>query len=435
MRGMRRIMGLLRGLAGVLTVLLLLVSTVPAHAQAVVAQTMRDVTYAGSGGVTLAGTLVIPSHPAGTRVPGVIIVAGSGPVDRDGNAAQLGVNTTLYSQIADQLAQVGIASLRYDKRAVGGSTPLPLPKDLQHPTAAEIAAIQNFVAWDNYVNDAAATLSYLQQQPEIDPARTALIGHSEGAYLSEVVATTSQGLIHSPAALVLISGPGRPYDTVLREQVGKVLQQLQTTPDVTAFVLNTFDTVVAGIKETGSVPTAALVALQQNSQVPTPVTQLILSLFTPINNAFWHGALQVDPAALVARYPSPVLVLQGAQDVQVFPTEDAPALDAALQRRTPDDHELYIVPNASHNMKFVRDPTTDAGVVGPIVPEAADKLRTWLSAKLVIAPTPGMPRTGQADQPDLLAALLGLGGLLLGLGWHLRRPRATYLAFKPGTGE
>lgn len=52
-----------------------------------------------------------------------------------------------------------------------------------------------------------------------------------------------------------------------------------------------------------------------------------------------------------------VLVLQGAKDIQVFVNEDTPLLDAALKSRTPDDHQVVIVPGASHNMKFVQDPT------------------------------------------------------------------------------
>src|ERR1700726_604740 len=114
-----------------------------------VAQNQRDVTYPGVGGVTLAGTLIIPAHKSGVKVPGVIIIAGSGPADRNGNEGTAFV-TNLYSQLADQLAQQGIASLRYDKRGVGASTAVPLPKDPNHPTPAEIKAIQDFAAWDNY---------------------------------------------------------------------------------------------------------------------------------------------------------------------------------------------------------------------------------------------------------------------------------------------
>lgn len=57
----------------------------PSPQNGTITQSQRDVTYPGVGGVTLAGTLVIPAHKSGVKVPGVIIVAGSGPVDRNGN--------------------------------------------------------------------------------------------------------------------------------------------------------------------------------------------------------------------------------------------------------------------------------------------------------------------------------------------------------------
>lgn len=344
-----------------------------------VAQSQRDVTYPGVAGVTLAGTLVIPAHRQGTRVPGVVIVAGSGPVDRNGNEPG-GFTTDLYSQIADQLAHQGIASLRYDKRAIGGSTQLPLPKNPQQPTPEELKAMQDFVAWDNFVGDARASLKYLQQQPEIDSARTALIGHSEGSIIVGQVAATGQGLAHPPAALVLISAPGRPIDVILREQIAHQLEQQPTLP--AAFVLSKYDEIIASLKQTGRPSAAAFADLKANSKVPPQLTQNLMALFPPYLDEFWQGELQVDPAATIKHYPGPVLVLQGARDIQVFANEDTPLLDAALKSRTPDDHQIVIVPNASHNMKFVQDPATDSGITGPVVPEFTHALRTWLAGKL-----------------------------------------------------
>ena len=343
------------------------------------AQSQRDLTYPGVAGVTLAGTLVIPAHKQGTRMPGVVIVAGSGPVDRNGNEPG-GFTTNLYSQIADQLAQQGIASLRYDKRAIGASTQLPLPKNPQHPTPQELKAMQDFVAWDNFVGDARATLKYLQQQPEIDPARTALIGHSEGSIIVEQVAAAVQGLAHTPGALVLISAPGRPIDVVLREQIAHQLEQQPTLP--AAFVLSKYDEIIASLKQTGKPSAAAFADLKANSQVPPQLTQNLMALFQPYLDEFWQGELQVNPATTIKHYPGPVLVLQGAKDIQVFANEDMPLLDAALKSRTPDDHQIVIVPNASHNMKFVQDPATDPGITGPVVPEFTNALRTWLARKL-----------------------------------------------------
>jgi uncharacterized protein len=344
-----------------------------------VAQNQRDVTYPGVGGVSLAGTLLIPAHKQGIRVPGVVIVAGSGPVDRNGNAPG-GFTTNLYSQIADLLAQHGIASLRYDKRAIGASTPLPLPQNPQQPTPQELKAMQDFVAWDNFVGDARASMQYLQQQPEIDPTRTALIGHSEGSVIVGQIGAAQQGLAHPPAALVLISAPGRPLDVVLREQIAHQLERQPSIP--AAFVLSKYDEIIASLRQTGKPSDAAFAELKANSQVPTQLTQGIMALFPPYLDEFWQGELQVDPAAAIKHYPGPVLVLQGSKDIQVFATEDTPLLDAALKSRTPDDHQVVIVPNASHNMKFVQDPATDPGITGPVVPAFAQALRTWLAGKL-----------------------------------------------------
>ena len=344
-----------------------------------VAQSQRDITYPGVGGVTLAGTLLIPAHKSGAKVPGAIIIAGSGPVDRNGNEGSAFM-TNLYSQLADQLAQQGIASLRYDKRGVGASTAVPLPKDPNNPTPAEIKTIQDFAAWNNYVGDARATLKELQQQPEIDPAHTALIGHSEGSIIAGQVATMTQGLAHPPAALVLISAPGRPIDVVLREQIA---HQLAAQPNIPAdFVLSKYDEIIASLRQTGKPSAAAFADLKANSKVPPQLVQNLETLFIAYNDEFWQGELQVDPAATLKHYAGPVLVLQGASDVQVSASEDTPLLDAALKSRTPDDHQITIIPNTSHNMKAVQNPATDPGITGPVVPQCASTLRHWLAEKL-----------------------------------------------------
>ena len=343
-----------------------------------VAQSQRNVSYPGFNGATLAGTLVIPARKSGVKVPGVVIIAGSGSVDRNGNEGTT-FETNLYSQLADQLAQQGIASLRYDKRGVGASTPFPLPKNPNNPTPAEVKAIQDFAAWDNYVEDAKATLNYLQQQPEIDAAYTALIGHSEGSIIAGQVAVAS-GLAHPPAALVLISAPGRPVDVVLRDQIAR---QLAAQPDIPAdFVLSKYDEIIASLRQTGKPSAAAFADLKANSKVPPQLTQSLETLFIAYNDEFWQGELKVDPAATLKQYPGPVLILQGASDIQVSPTKDTPLLDTALKSRTPDDHQTTIIPNTSHNMKAVQNPATDPGITGPVVSQCTDTLRHWLAEKL-----------------------------------------------------
>lgn len=85
----------------------------------------REVRFTGAGGATLAGTLLLPIWSELEKVPGVVLVAGSGPTDRDGNNALVGERIDLLKQLAILLAEAGIGSLRYDKRGIGGSTPRP----------------------------------------------------------------------------------------------------------------------------------------------------------------------------------------------------------------------------------------------------------------------------------------------------------------------
>lgn len=85
-------------------------------------QPMRLATATG----TLHGTLELPAGRG--PFPGALIIAGSGPTDRNGNDPSLGLNTDCYRLLAEELARRGIASLRYDKRGAGDDFLLALPE-------------------------------------------------------------------------------------------------------------------------------------------------------------------------------------------------------------------------------------------------------------------------------------------------------------------
>jgi hypothetical protein len=170
-------------------------------------QSQWEVRFTGAKGVQLAGTLLLPARKAADKVPGVVLVAGSGPTDRDGNSVLLRVKIDLLKQIAELLAGEGIASLRYDKRGQYASEKAPRDRK----------SLEAFVLWENYVGDAAAALGYLQGQKEIDAGRTAMLGHSEGGMLVLQAAGEGKGFHKPPAALVLASTPGRRCDVILRE--------------------------------------------------------------------------------------------------------------------------------------------------------------------------------------------------------------------------
>src|SRR5688500_18112657 len=119
------------------SVLVLLCVPVPAFG----APTQREISFEGAGGVRLSATLLLPEGAAADRrVPAVVLVAGSGPTDRNGNQPPL-LWTGLLKQLADVLADAGIASLRYDKRGQYRSG--KPPKDP--------AALARFVAWEHFI--------------------------------------------------------------------------------------------------------------------------------------------------------------------------------------------------------------------------------------------------------------------------------------------
>jgi hypothetical protein len=314
----------------------------------------HEVTWLGAHGVKLAGTLRVPAREGDARGPGVIIVAGSGPTDRNGN--QPGITTDLLKQIADQLARVGIASVRYDKR---GQYASGKPKDGE--------SLPAFTAWENYVGDAAAALDYLQERPEIDPSRTGMIGHSEGGLLVLQAAVEGRVFRTPPAALVLVSTPGRRCDLVLRDQLDRLLRQQKATPEQTRFFLTRNDEIMAAIKKT--------------AQVPENVPPGLAALYPPYLGRFLQSELDFDGAAWASRFPSPVLVLSGEKDLQHAVDQEAPALSAALERRQRDSHEMYIVPGASHSLKPTKA-DNDPGLAGDIAPQAAAKLCSWLGEKI-----------------------------------------------------
>jgi len=170
----------------------------------------RAVRFAGSQGATLAGTLLLPIWSELEKVPGVVLVSGSGPTDRDGNNTLVPDRIDLLKQIAQLLAEAGIASLRYDKRGIGASTSKP---------NGSIAELERFFSWENFVGDVAAAQAELVKHDEIKSYATALLGHSEGGLL--VLAAAPTIVKNPPHGMVLVATPGRKLGEILRVQIGR----------------------------------------------------------------------------------------------------------------------------------------------------------------------------------------------------------------------
>jgi pimeloyl-ACP methyl ester carboxylesterase len=254
----------------------------------------EDVTVPAPPG-ELHGTLL----KSGAKGPAVLIIAGSGPTDRDGNST-LGLSTNTYKMLAEGLAAKGISSLRYDKRGVGESR------------AAMVK--QSDLRIQTYADDAGNMAAALRKQMA---ARCVwLLGHSEGALLAELVAQKPAGI----CGLVLISGAGQKIADVMR-------QQLSVMPEPAR-----------------GKALAAIAELEAGRLVPDPPAQPLNLFYTEVQ-PYLISWMAADPAQLVSRIKLPVLILQGETDIQVSVT-DAKALAAAKP-----DAKLALLPGVNHILK------------------------------------------------------------------------------------
>ena len=299
-----------------------------------------EVTFDGVGGVTIAGTLTVPDGgDGGAKFPALLLIAGSGPTDRDGNQPP-GLKTDLLKQIAQRLADSGIATLRFDKRGMYANIK-DLPKDRSQ--------FGDFFAWENFVGDAEAGVRFLSRQAQIDPAHVGILGHSEGGLLAMEVARSIKSAGAPPAAVILLSTPGRPMEVILDEQLKRLLKLQGASQEQRDSLLADNARICREILDKGTIP----------PDVPAGLA----ALYPKYLARFLHSDLAVDPAQLATDLTGPVLVMSGAADVQVSSERDARTLDSALSKRRSGVHTLIIVPQASHNLKIVAS-TTDPRVRG-----------------------------------------------------------------------
>jgi uncharacterized protein len=247
---------------------------------------------------TLHGTLLKPSSTAPVAV--ALLIAGSGPTDRDGNNPDGGNNDSL-KRLAQSLARQGIASLRYDKRGVAASrAATPDERDL---------------SVEHYVSDAVAWAHLLKADPAFE--QLTLIGHSEGALIASLAAEQANA-----DALVAIAGSSRPIDQLLREQLASRLP-----PQLLAQSNQLLDRLLAG---------------QLSPQVP----EQLQVLFRPSVQPYLISLLRQNPSQAFAQLQIPALIVQGSHDMQVS-VADALALQAAKP-----DAELLIIPGMNHMLRI-----------------------------------------------------------------------------------
>lgn len=290
---------------------------------------------------TLNGTLALPEGRG--RVPVMLLIAGSGPTDRDGNGPGPGTRNDALKLLAAALADAGIATVRYDKRGIGGSAAAgPAEADLR---------------FDTYAQDAADWLRLLSSDPRFQTV--GVIGHSEGATLGLLAARQA-----AVGLYVSIAGPSEPAADLLRRQLaGRLPPALAVRSDAILHKL-----------EAGAT----------DSDVPPELS----ALYRPSVQPYLISWFKVNPTDEIARLGSACLVVQGDTDIQTS-VADARALAA---RKSPPDGgraqprcEVAVIGGMNHVLKQV--PPIRAKQIEsygdpslPLSPELVSTLTRFISA-------------------------------------------------------
>ena len=279
----------------------------------------------------LFGTLLLPK--SATPVPVVLIIAGSGPTDRDGNNFDGGRNDSL-KRLAVILAKHNIASVRYDKRGVAASKPAtPDERDL---------------SIEKYVADAAGWGQKLKADPRL--GKLIVLGHSEGALVAALAAEQA-----GASAVISVAGTGRPVDQVIREQL-----QYQLPPPLLARSEQLIEEMKAG---------------KTDDNVPPPLDVV----FRPSVQPYLISLFRQKPAAAFGKLKVPTLIVQGRNDMQVG------VGDAELLHQAKPDSDIAIIDGMNHVLRIVpndvkrqlasyKDPQL------PLASEVTDRILKFINA-------------------------------------------------------
>lgn len=244
---------------------------------------------------TIEGTLL--AQKGKTDIPVALIIAGSGPTDRDGNNPMMKNNS--LKMLATELLKSGIASLRYDKRAIGKSRNAGLKEiDLRFET---------------YIDDAKGWIDFLKKNKRF--TQIIVIGHSEGSLIG-MIASHEKGVYK----FISIAGIGESADKILKDQL-KV-----QPPEVLDIALPIIDKLVKG-------------------EIVTDVNPMLYSLFRPSVQPYMISWFKYDPSKEIAKLKIPVLIVQGSTDIQVS-EKDAKILAQANQKA-----EKRIIKGMNHIFK------------------------------------------------------------------------------------
>ena len=298
-----------------LTLLLPLVA-LPAQAQVAPASD-RVITFSGFNAFPLKGSV----KAGGDHPYFAVMVAGSGPTDRDWSNPLLPVPSHGGRDLAAWLQGQGIGSVRYDKRFIGSKDP------------------KLDISLDAQVGDIQAAMRAARALPEAKGRKLLLVGHSEGALLSLLTGGGAD-------AVLLLAMPGTSMGKLIRAQVKGQLDAAGAPAEASAVNLAFLDAVLDALRKNQEPPKAP-------ANVAPGIAALARGLARPESRGFVRDLLDLDPWGAAQRLPVPFAVAWGDRDIQTWKPDLMP----------PDFKGTVIeIPEANH--LFKRETRDKAGLSG-----------------------------------------------------------------------
>lgn len=297
------------------------------------------------GEYRLKGTLTIPNgdgpHPA------ILILAGSGQGDRDGNVKNMKLN--LYKDLAKFLTEKGFVTLRYDKRGT-------------HQSEGNFyeAGVSDFI------NDGVAAVQFLKNNEYVDPEKVILLGHSEGALIAPAIYNKIP-----VAGLILLAGAAEPSKNLLPRQSEMALKELNEAKGLKGWVFRTFKLANKIRKKNEKI-------YKKVAETDKPVIRV---QGMKLNAKWLREMMEYNVCDYLQEVACPVLAITGEKDLQV-PPDDV--------KRIPDlikgEGEWHIIPDMNHIFRKYEGNHTMLGLLkeyktqlnDPVDSELLEKMETWL---------------------------------------------------------
>lgn len=319
--------------------------------------------------IKLSATLTLPKGKE--KHPAVILIAGSGPNDRDETV----FGHKPFWVLADYFTRQGIAVLRYDKRGVGESEG------------------EYFLATTHdFAEDVEAAFNYLKGRKEIDPTNIGLIGHSEGGVIAPIVAAENNDL----KFIVLMAGLGVNGTELVLQQHHHAFDKTLTKEEkekINPILIDIYSNVsnwteYAGSEQERNLLKEELSMLWQNLapeiQGEVQKEAFIKKTTANIISPWFRHFLKINPSEYLEKLSLPILAINGENDTQVAYQSNLSGIERALKKANNKDYTIKSYPHLNH--LFQESSTGEIGEYGEIEqtisPEVLSDIATWIKQQV-----------------------------------------------------